>query len=310
MRAQVLQRSIQDFWCRSEDGEVFSAKITGNLVKRDKIVCGDYVHVLQENSGFLITEREQRKSEIFRLITRERKKKIIAANCDYQAIVVSCEKPHYKRGLVDRFLMRGKAWGVKSLLIFNKGDLPFSRQLDLPFEVSRLQNLAVSCFEVSAHDSNYQARFLEGIESLRQALTHKTTIFVGQSGVGKSRLISHLLGQRDLLKSDALGKVGKGQHITTAAQLIYHQEFKLLDSPGIRSFSLRDLPSDDVFSLFPDLQEMAQECEYKNCRHLEGDKGCGFLKISQEDLALQSRLDSYRRFLREAQQIPEWEKNS
>jgi ribosome biogenesis GTPase len=263
----------------------------------------------------VITTVESRKNAIFRNLPREQRKKVIASTVDVMLVVVSCAKPTYKRGLVDRYLVRSEFWNVPAYVVFNKMDIYDENEFDLKFEADRLNWLNVDCFEVSAENEKYTPRFLpQGMSELKEKLQGKTAVLLGHSGVGKSRLITEISGGKIQLLSGELGKVGKGAHTTTWAELIDAENFMLIDSPGVRSMSLSDLTKTELLQSFSDIQEFATKCQFSsNCNHSENSKGCFFQKLDKESRKTQlilSRLDSYQRVLEEVADIPDWLKKS
>lgn len=313
IKARVFRSSKRFFDCRPDNGgELIAATAPAKMLKQDHIVVGDRVELVQAAEGtWHIESVEPRSSFIFRNIQRERIKKVIAANVDAVLIIVSAGAPAYKRGLVDRYLVRANQWGLPALVVFNKMDL-FNNEFDMNFEVSRLQHSGVTCFEVCAEDSSYTPKYISNSASeLKEKLSGNTAILLGQSGVGKSRLIKSLSdGKADLLSGE-LGKIGKGQHTTTWAELVDCASFTLVDSPGVRSMSLSDMTEEDLLVCFPDIAELSTKCKFSNCTHEDGVKGCWFNALNAEDqdnaLAL-SRLDSYKRILEDVKGIPSWEK--
>lgn len=306
LKARVIKSSKREFICKTDVGEI-TATALGNLLKGDEnsIVVGDYVMIDQG----VIVEVLPRTSEIFRLIVREQKKKVTASNCDVMVILTSVSRPEYKRGLIDRFLVRAFQWGIHPLVVFNKMDQYDEGQFDIKFEVDRLKSMSIESFEISAINENYQPRFLTlSLVDLKKRLENKTSIFLGQSGVGKSKTIGQVSeGQISLLSRD-VGKKGKGTHTTTWSEIVYAKNMAMIDSPGIRSFGVEDLYSEDVMSYFPDLAEFAVKCKFRNCSHEAGTKGCFFHDElnpnEREDQLILSRLDSFLRLYEEIANIP------
>lgn len=280
----------------------------------DHLVVGDWVELSPPPQGgeeFKIETAHERTNAIFRNIPREQKKKVIASNVDVMMVVVSAGKPDYKRGLIDRYLARSGYWNVPAYVVFNKMDLYDESDFDIKFEADRLKWLNAKCFEVSAENPAYKPQYLSaGFEELAHDLHHKTTVLLGHSGVGKSRLITSLSNGKVNLLSGDLGKIGKGAHTTTWAELIYAEEFTLIDSPGIRSMSLSDLTKQDLLYCFSDVNEWTTKCQFSsNCTHEANSKGCFFQKLDngkREDQLILSRLDSYKRVLEEVSNIPDW----
>lgn len=317
--ARIFRSSKRQFDCKRKDtDEVVSAMALASLLKEDHIVVGDWVNISEpgpNSQDWVIQEVVHRKNSIFRNIPREQKKKVIAANVDVMLIVTSAGKPSFKRGLVDRYLARSVYWGVPAVVIYNKMDLYTPSDFDIVFESERLKWLGCECYEISAENNHYEKKFLKnGMSELSEMLKNKTAICVGHSGVGKSQLITKLSNGQVNLLSGELGKVGKGAHTTTWAELIDAKDFTLIDSPGIRSMSLSDLTREELLLGFSDIGEFATKCQFSsNCTHEANSKGCFFQKLDpnkKEDELILSRLDSFKRILSEVSDIPDWQKKS
>ena len=310
-KARVFKSGKREFDCKLIDtSEMLTATALGNLLKGDEnsIVVGDYVMIDEKN---IIVEVLPRDNEMYRLIIRENKKKVTASNCDLMVIVSSVSRPEYKRGIVDRFLVRAHQWGIRPLMVFNKMDEYDQDLLDIKFEFDRMNNLGIECFEISAAHADYKPKYLQlGIEDLKQRLQGKTSIFLGQSGVGKSKLITAASEGKIKLLSRDVGKVGKGTHTTTWSEIVDCESMSLIDSPGIRSFGVEDLLEEDLITYFPDIEEKSVHCKFSNCSHEEGTTGCFFYtKLDQnayETKLIMSRLESYLRMKEEISQTPSY----
>jgi len=308
LNAKIIKSARREFECLILDsGKIINAKAKGSLLnKGDQLVVGDFVKLSLDQDEYFIQELSPRKNTIFRRIIRENKTKVIASNIDLLAIVCTVSKPEYKRGLIDRYLLRAVQWEVPAIVIFNKMD-EFS-EFDIDFEIQRLKPLEVQCFATSAVKEDFKYQSIPGNLELDEFLKDQTIIFLGQSGVGKSKLISQLSKQDIVLLSKELGSVGKGAHTTTWSELVHLENFEIIDSPGIRTMSIQDVSIDELSTLFPDLEDYFIQCKFKDCHHEENTTGCAFYKNKLDPLVL-SRLDSYKRFKREIKEIPEWEKS-
>lgn len=310
-KARVIKSAKREFDCKFTDGgELVVATALGNLLKGDdnSIVVGDYVMIDENNT---IVEVLTRTNEIFRLIVREQKKKVTASNCDLLIIVSAVSKPEFKRGVVDRFLVRAHQWGIRPLVVFNKMDEFNPEDFDLKFETDRLKSVGVECFEVSAFKPDHTPVVLElGLTQLKERLNGRTSIFLGQSGVGKSKIITTVSDGEINLLSREIGKIGKGTHTTTWSEIVECNSMSLIDSPGIRSFGVEDLLEEDLMSYFPDVEEIAVKCKFSNCLHEEESTGCYFFsKLDQESYETQllmSRLDAYKKMSEEIAQTPSY----
>jgi ribosome biogenesis GTPase len=309
--ARIFRSSKRHFDCQREDTKtIVPGTALAMTLKEDHIVVGDFVEITPPGAGseeWKIEKVRPRKNSIFRNLPREQRKKVIAANVDVILVVVSAGKPAYKRGLVDRYLVRSEYWDVPAYVIFNKMDLYDENDFDINFEKDRLKWLNAECFEVSAVSG-------QGLHTLKEKLRGKTAVTLGHSGVGKSHLITTLSEGKATLLSAELGKANKGSHTTTWAEVIDAEFFTLIDSPGVRSMSLSDLTKEELLHSFSDINEWSTKCQFSsNCTHEENSKGCFFQKLDpekREDQLILSRLDSYKRILAEVEMIPDWKKNS
>ncbi|MBP9674525.1 MAG: ribosome small subunit-dependent GTPase A [Bacteriovoracaceae bacterium] len=313
IKAQVLRSDLKFFECEIlESKKVVNAVALGNLLKQDSIVVGDFVSLEQNEEEWRILQVLPRRNEMWRLLPREKKKKIVASNCDVMMVIVSASHPTYKRGLLDRYLLRSVQWEIPAIVIFNKMDQHDETVFDIKFEARRLEKLDIKIYEISATHSEYKKQFLsQGLEDLKKDLENKTTICMGQSGVGKSKLISLLSEGEANLYSQDLGSVNKGKHTTTWSELLRFKKFSLIDSPGIRSFSVEDVKESELLSLFPDLEEIARFCQFANCEHNPKAKACAFFnsqRPEEEQHIVLSRLDSYHSLLIEVAKFEDWEK--
>jgi ribosome biogenesis GTPase len=312
LKAKIIKSSKRIFECKLESAEVVSATALGKIFKTQKPVVGDWVEIQKtQQDEYEILSIIERKNEIYRQLVREKKKKVIAANIDLICIVMSVSKPEFKRGLLDRYLLRSVQWEIPTVVIFNKMD-EFEDQIDIEFESKRIKDLIIDSFEISSTDKSYQKKFLsKGLDELKEMFNQKTAILMGQSGVGKSKLISAISGGEIELISGKLAKVGKGAHTTTWAEIVSFDNFDLVDSPGVRTLSINDISIDDLNRLFPDIFPYFQHCKFNDCRHEENSKGCFFNSLDENDIDNQialSRLDSYLRFKDEIEEIPEWQR--
>jgi len=309
IRAKVFRSAKRVFDCQiHETKEIVSATAMRDLIKgKEHIVVGDEVVLKQadQNEGYEIIEVRGRTSEVYRKIVRENKKKVIAANVDLILIVSAVSKPEYKPGLIDRYLLRSVQWNLPVVLIFNKMD-EFDDQFNLDFECAKFEALKVTTYCVSALTGTD-----EEFNPIRKMLKGKTAILLGQSGVGKSKLITKLVRNKIVLPSEKLAKVGKGAHTTSWTEIVDCETFDCIDSPGIRSLSVNDISIEELPSLFPDIEKYFSRCKFNNCQHDENSKGCYFHSLDEEkfeDLILIERVESYVRIRNEVEAIPEWEK--
>lgn len=281
-------------------------------MKSGDLVPGDTVELEFRQNEWIITKLLPRTNWIFRTLQRESKNKILASNVDFMLLVFSMERPVFKRGLLDRYLLRSAQWGIPALILLNKSDIYDSAQteIDWDFEFERVKDLCagIFCLSAKAPEASTPLPLAKTFMQLETFLHKHTVIFMGQSGVGKSKLIQSLSHGEIETKSLSLGVVGKGVHTTSWTDLHVLKEFNLIDSPGIRSLSLSDIEQPDLMNLMPDLAKFFGQCKFHNCQHEEQAKGCYFWSDSASNIT-KSRFQSYLRFKEEIQSGKSWEKD-
>ena len=313
IKAKIFRSSKRIFDCKTElTGELVSATALREVMKKNHPVVGDNILIQRSTNSddYEIVEILERDNEIFRKIVRENKKKVIASNVDVILIISSVSNPKYKPFLLDRYLARAVQWDIPAAIVLNKMD-EYEDDFELDFELAKFESLGVKVFMLNSenpNDENFREDFLE----LQGLLKNKTAICLGQSGVGKSRLISGLSdGKIELLSSRLAKKIKKGAHTTTWAEIVDCENFLMIDSPGVRSLSLQDISADELPSLFPDLGECFSKCQFRDCKHEDNSKGCFFHSLDEEVLEERIKLNriySYLKLKEEIEEIPEWEK--
>ena len=129
------------------------------------------------------------------------------------------------------------------------------------------------------------------------------SVFVGQSGVGKSSIIQTLLPDEELRIGDLSHASKKGRHTTTTARL-YHVPAggDLIDSPGIREFGLWHMEPEEVLYGFRELRDYSGLCRFRDCQHQQ-EPGCALRAAIESGNISQQRFDSYQYILATLQEF-------
>lgn len=255
------------------------------------IVTGDRVVWRQGQSIGVIEAVLERRSELTRPDSHGNIK-TIAANIDRLVIVVA-PYPEPFGNLIDRYLVVAELLGFEPLLLINKCD-----QLDGGKESTKVQQLAQLYNELGYQTLQLSASTGEGVEELTELLKDGTSVFVGQSGVGKSSLINSLIPGLDLRTGALSIARQKGTHTTTTAILLHFPGGgHLIDSPGIREFGLWPLEVHELMSGFRELRDFIGQCRFRDCQH-EKEPGCALQKAATDGSIRAERLNSYYHILK------------
>lgn len=271
----------------NEQGELYRCYLRTNL---PALVTGDKVvwRAGNQQNG-IITALQPRVSELCRTDSSGRLK-AIAANVDL-LVIVFAPLPIPYANLLDRYLIAAEDAKIKPLLLLNKKDLINEQNKQEFGELLAIyRNLGYQVLEVSKH-------LPETIQQLRTILSDHTSVFVGQSGVGKSSLINTLLPEAGLRVGELSELTNKGAHTTTTARLFHLPTGgNLIDSPGIRDFALTHTSKEIIEQGFIEFKPFLGHCRFRNCSH-QHEPGCALLQAIAEGKINPNRMASYRHIL-------------
>jgi ribosome biogenesis GTPase / thiamine phosphate phosphatase len=214
--------------------------------------------------------------------------KPVAANVDLM-LVVFAPQPTPSSVLLDRYLVAAELSDITPLLVLNKADLiGDADRAQIAALCALYRGIGYSVLEVSATEG-------DGLQPLFQALAGHTSVFVGQSGVGKSSLVNALLPEAALEVSELSSRSGLGQHTTVTAKLFdLPGGGKLIDSPGVREFGLWHISEDELLHGYRDLAPLAGHCKFRNCSHRH-EPGCALRLAAETGDISAERLDNFYR---------------
>ncbi|WP_132971740.1 small ribosomal subunit biogenesis GTPase RsgA [Thiogranum longum] len=280
----VLAHYGQASLVESASGDIIRCTTRRNL---PRTVCGDRVLWASSNPREgTITRILDRKSTLVRPDHNNRPRPV-AANID-QIVVVIASKPSFEYGMLDRYLAAAELLDVSPAIVVNKCDL-----LDAESRERLEQRLSLY------RDIGYPLLFTstqttDGMKDLYSALKMHTSILVGQSGVGKSSLVQTLLPDLDIRVGNLSQVTGLGRHTTTVAMLYHLQDGgDLIDSPGVRDFTLCHVNPEDLAHGFREFTPFIGQCRFHNCRHLS-EPGCAVADAARRGEIHPQRLENYR----------------
>jgi len=236
-----------------EDHKEYLSKMKGNL-KAQKPLVGDEVEfqLIDNNEGY-IEKLYPRKNELYRPRI---------ANVDQVVLVSAVKEPDLSTFLVDKYLAFLEFEEIHPVLLFTKVDLmkaddPTWKIIDtyreLGYEVLLINNMGASDEDIAALD---------------QVLRNKFSIFVGQTGAGKTSTLNNFLDYEE--KTQAISQaLNRGKHTTTSVALYrFDNDILLADSPGFSSFEIKIEDYRDLSWSYHLFRRWIGQCQFNDCQHI------------------------------------------
>jgi ribosome biogenesis GTPase len=294
----------------AKEAELFECKVREVLKKqKQKVLVGDFVECAEINQikhTAVIEKVLPRKN----FLTRPS-----VANVEQVVIISSVKEPDLDFEQLNRYICFAKYHKIKTKLCFNKNDLSQDDSIiEKIFEIYEPLGFEIVFTSALEH---------LGLEDFLQLLGHKTTVFAGNSGVGKSSLINAICPDLNLRTKEVSEKTSRGTHTTrhceiveidakmqrgTEAQLkklsqhTTHNSLRIVDTPGFSNVKFDFLLPTEVDELFDEIKKYKGQCKFADCLHIHED-GCAVLEnIEEIDI---SRYQSYLSFVQEAKEYKE-----
>ena len=232
--------------------------------KRQGYAVGDWVKasLSTDNTQGAIEGIHLRENLFYR--SEFNKQKNLASNIDQVAIICATE-PSFADELLGRALICAHVAQIEVLIVLNKADV--SELLPLARERLRLYaKLGYRVIEVSANQP-------DSLNSeLIPALAGKTTLLMGQSGMGKSSLINALIPDANLRTREISSVLNSGKHTTTFSRLfdcdLNGQASQIIDSPGFEQFGMAQFSVSQIQHAMPEFVPYLGTCKFHNCTHV------------------------------------------
>ncbi|MFJ7976350.1 ribosome small subunit-dependent GTPase A [Peribacillus sp. JNUCC 23] len=268
-------KALSGFYYVLDGEEVIQCRGRG-VFRKNKItpLVGDSVVYQAENptDGYVL-EIKDRKNELVRPPI---------ANIDQAILVFSAVEPDFSTTLLDRFLVAIEDNEIEPIIIISKIDLVVeAKKASLDQYMRDYQEIGYTVIKTSSITS-------DGIEALLPQLSGKTSVFAGQSGVGKSSLLNTINPELALETNDISSHLGRGKHTTRHVELIHVGSGLVADTPGFSSLEFMDIEVDRLAYCFPEIYQAGERCKFRGCLH---DKEP---KCAVKEGVAQGEIPSYR----------------
>ena len=278
----IIIKSLAGFYYVEADGQVYQTRARGNFRKKGQT---PYV-------GDLVDFSAEDQSEGYILKIHERKNSLVRppiVNIDQAVVIMSAKEPDFNANLLDRFLVLLEQKTIEPLIYISKLDLVEDRS------------------QLDAYKAIYEKigyPFLFSLEELLPHLDKKVTVFMGQTGVGKSTLLNKIAPDLALETGQISDSLGRGRHTTRAVSFYNVNGGKIADTPGFSSLDYEVKESELLNDCFPELAEVSQGCKFRTCTHTH-EPACAVKLALESGQVAQSRYDNYLQFLSEIEQTRE-----
>jgi ribosome biogenesis GTPase len=303
MIGMVVRGSRNIFTVKSEDerGTEFECRIKGKILKGvegfyNPLAPGDRVRFelgsVRDETG-LILGLEERRNLLTRFNQKGQAPQLLAANVDMILCVTTPVSPPFRPRFLDRALVQGEIANVTTVIVCNKYDL----SVDDPDVEERLEDFSRIGYQVL----RISAKTGEGMERFRKLVRNRSSVLLGQSGVGKSSLINALVPGRNIREGAINEKYDRGNHTTTISLMEKipgmggGNETYIIDTPGIRRFVPQGITGDELVYYMREFAPLAGKCTYGlSCSHVT-EPGCKIMEAVAAGVIHEDRYESFLR---------------
>ncbi|MDR2078203.1 MAG: ribosome small subunit-dependent GTPase A [Treponema sp.] len=303
MLGVVLRGSRNIFTVKSEDegGTEFACRIKGKILKGvegfyNPLAPGDRVRFepgsVWDETG-LILGLEERRNLLTRFNQKGQAPQLLAANVDMILCVTTPASPPFRPRFLDRALVQGEIANVITVIVCNKYDLSVD-DLDVEERLEDFSRIGYKVLRISVKTG-------EGMERFRKLVKNRSSVLLGQSGVGKSSLINALVPGRNIREGVINEKYDRGNHTTTISLM---EEIPgiggdtgtyIIDTPGIRRFTPHGITGDELVYYMREFAPLAGKCTYGlSCSHIT-EPGCKIMEAVAAGVIHEDRYESFLR---------------
>lgn len=209
------------------------------------------------------------------------------ANVTQIAVVIATANPKPNLYLIDKLLASAELLKIGILICLNKIDIESGDELCDIYKKAGFCVLPM-CAKERAN-----------IDKLGEKLRDNTTVFAGNSGVGKSSILNCVTNSDAFATGEISERVERGRHTTRHSELVSLKcGGYIIDTPGFGSFDFSLLNPKNCAELFREFEPYTNACKFSDCSHTV-EKGCGVLTALEKGEISASRHKNYVRLFEE-----------
>ena len=273
--ARLIRDNKISYGALTGDGDELEVVMSGKVYHEAETdaelpAVGDWValEVGDDDTEHVIRVRLPRQNSLSRKMSgRSTEEQVIAANIDVAVVVTDAGSDFNLRRMERYFAIIGRS-GAKAVVLINKSDL-------YSVEENQAALAAIQALNPEADVHLTSVIKKSSLKVLKTYLKRGVSVtFAGSSGVGKSSVINYLLGDEYQWTDEVNAATGKGRHTTTARELmVLRSGGIIIDNPGIREVHMWTDEA-TLRERFADLDELATQCKFTDCRHGASNAGC------------------------------------
>ena len=278
----VIARYSRHAHVEDRDGHAIRCAIRPNL---DSLVAGDRVVWQPEGPATGIIVSVYPRKTVLGRPDAHGHMKAIAANIS-QIMIVVAPLPTISWMLLDTYLIMAEHLKIQPFILLNKTDLE---------EADSIRSQLLKIYEPLGYPILFTNVNNNDLTTLQKALRQQTSVFVGQSGVGKSSLISRILPhEASRIQTAAISAQSQLGCHTTSNSFLYHipSGGELIDSPGVRDMSLWTMPPSSIAYGYKEFRSYIAQCKFRNCSH-QDTPGCAVLNAIKNNQISLKRYENY-----------------
>ncbi len=287
----IIIKAISGFYYVKNETGIFECKARG-VFRKENIspIVGDRV---------VFTKTSEKSGVVEQILPRKNcLVRPLIANLDKLFIVSAYENPAPNTLLIDRLIAVCEMADIEPVLIFNKSDLGDFSAWACIYKKAGFKVYTVSC------------KSGENIEDIKSEFKNCTCAFAGNSGVGKSSILSRLLPEISFATGEVSRKLGRGRHTTRTVELFANSHGGLVaDTPGFASVENDKFDLDfkeNLPFLFREFEPFLNGCRFTGCSHT-AEKGCAVIEAVEKGEISKSRFESYVALYNEVKDLKPWE---